>query len=326
MEENRKAIKFMSNKSKIEIIKKLKKLMAHERSARMMGNEGDNFKHWIEELRTRHNITQEIKLDAETEAHAFDDYGGEPIFAPDSKLFKKRRIFWEEVLTHNLCVYFGCRTIVFGKNNLKVVVGEKNDRAKVIKSFLHLHETAIEGYAEFIEPRRHTLSLKEKRLKRESFLHGFSYGIQQRLEQFKAAEAELNQIEKHHGVRPARLDGQTNALVRKESIEVREKREELNHELDQMPTQREPTFTEIDEQGFFAGFTTGASCAITDEISLPAKQAFDDLQEVRDVVRKKREEELRVQNYGLHWWKYSGTSSTSTTTFSGVQRSLIFED
>lgn len=281
----------MSKKSKIEIIKKIKKLMAHERSARMMGNigEADNFRAKIEELRAAHSITQEIKLDAETEADAFIDYGGEPVFRPDSKLFRKHRVFWEEALFANLCAYFECRPIVYKENNLKVVVGEKEKRAKVIKSYLHLHRTALKEFSEFIRPRRAGLTFEARGLRRKSFLFGFGFVLQQRLEHFKSAEIELAWLEKVSGIRPARIEGQTGALVKKESIAVSEKRAAIDREIDELPkTQEEPFDVEIEEESFFAGINAGMVCPISDDVALPARQAFDDLNEVRERLERRQ--------------------------------------
>lgn len=302
--------------------------MAHERSARMIGNvgEADNFKQKIEELRAKHQITQEIKLDATSESEAFDDYGGEPVFPPTSKLFKKRRIFWEEALFFNLCVYFDCHPVVFKKNNLKIVIGEKDNRAKVGKTYLHLHAEASSGYADYIKPIRANYSLKEKRLMRKSFLIGFGYILQIRLESLQNVTNRLAQIENRHNIVPARFKEST-ALIKKESIVIKEKREEINRELDQMDRTKttEPKVEELDDDACMAGYQCGAECSLSDEIELAARQATEDLNEVENMLRQRYEENInrmsnQFRNYS-NWRK-----PRASTTYSGVQMSFVFDE
>lgn len=313
--------------SKIKIIKTLKKLMAHERSARMLGNvgEADNFKQKIEELRAKHDITQEIKLDAETESEAFDDYGGEPVFPPTSKLFRKRRIFWEEALFFNLCVYFECRPVCFKKNNLKIIVGEKEQRERVRKSYLHLHAEGLRGYAEYIKPLSQELSLKEKLNCRKSFLFGFSYRLQMRLSSLNNIANRLAQFEDKHGIIPARLKEST-ALIRKESIVIKEKREEINRELDELDKVKtsEPKVDDLNDDATMAGFWFGSECSLSDEIALAARQASEDLNEVENIFRQRYEERVSSINDSMrrysNWRMPKRTSDTPD-----YQMSFIFD-
>ena len=314
--------------SKIKIIKTLKKLMAHERSARLIGNiaEADNFKQKIEELRAKHNITQEIKLDAATESEAFDDYGGEPVFTPNSKLFRKRRIFWEEALFFNLCVYFDCRPVVFKKNNLKIVVGDKEKRTLVKNSYLHLHAEALRGFGDYLKPIREECSLKEKRRKRTSFLIGFGYILQIRLESYENVTNRLTQIEEQTGIVPARFKEST-ALIKKESIAIHEKREEVNRELDQLDQFKtlEPKVEEIDDDAASAGYLFGAECSLSDEMELPIRQASEDLSEVERLLRQRYEERVNAMPNRMRTYS-NWTTASATATYSGVQMSFIFDE
>lgn len=285
--------------SKIKIIKTLKKMMAHERSARTIGNiaEADLYADKIAELRAKHNITQEIRLDAETEARAFDDYDGEQVFTADSKLFQKRRVAWEETLFAALCNYFDCRPVVFLHHNLKIVVGERDNRAKVIESYLHCTAKAIESYDEFILPERKRLTLKAKRLLRKSFLLGFNFGVISRLEKYTAVLKRLSAFKENYDIEPQRTQS---ALVRRESIEISEKREEINRTLDAIEenaAEVKPKQIEVDPVAFHIGMSSGASCSLTEAVELSAAQTSEDLRECENLYREKMNRESSGFSY-----------------------------
>lgn len=312
------------NMSKIKIIGRLKKLMAHERSARTIGRsaEADLYAEKIAELRRKHNITQEIKLDGEDESNAYQNFGGEPVFKQESKFFKRRRIHWQEALCHNLGNYFNCRIIVFREHNMKVVIGEKEDRRRVIKSYLHLHEIAEKEFRQYLKSKKDS-SLKEKVLYRNSYFYGFSYAIQMRLMKFRETAETVEQIEKVYGILPERMKD-TTALVRRETIDV-SKRQEFDKELDRMletnekkcRKQKQTSMMEINQQAGDAGFTFGFECALTDEIVLPGKQAEADLAEVGEILM---EREMQRRRYALF------NHFSTVETFRGVQIHFEFGD
>ena len=167
-----------------KIIERLKKLIRHEQSARAAGSvgEADNFKEKIEALRLKHGITEEIHLEEEEL-----NFAGELVFQQHSKHFKKKRVFWEENLFANLCAFFNCHPIVFKKGNLKAVVGEKAERANVIKAYLHLTETAKEKSQSYLVERLKSEDLKPalRRTIKESFCHGFAHGIALRFQGYR---------------------------------------------------------------------------------------------------------------------------------------------
>ena len=315
--------------SKIKIIRKLKKLMLHERSARLVGNaaEADRFAEIIARLRERHNVTEEIPLDdASDQASAFNRFGGEPVFKPDSKMFRRKRIVWQEAMFHIICTFFDCRAVVFRGSNLKVVVGEKPERERVIRSYLHLHECAESEAAEYLADFKGEPSA-DNRVRKSSFLHGFAYAVSERLAACLNAREEIEQIAEETGIRPARLEGQ--ALVKIDRVEITEQQKQIAERVEKLPKIKKPQITRLDDDALRSGYIAGAEAPLGDEILLPARQTADDLEE----VRRRRDEQHRkifwedsfVQN-GI--WRYgtAGTSSTTGTGFSGWQMTLIFDE
>lgn len=296
--------------------------MLHERSARVIESlaEAERFAERIKILREKHSITQEIVLDEEDEFGALDDFDGEFVFPPDSPLFKRKRIIWEEQLFNYVTDYFGCRSVYYKNCNLKAVVGEKATREKVIKSYLYLHETALklmEDFTKEVESNYENFSGEIKRFARASFQHGFVNGIFDRLSNFKRLEMELKKWQKH-------LGGEVTAqieqgLIKSEKIVSTKKREKIEEDLSQIPVMKAPSEINIDENAFLIGMQKGHECELPDEIAKPAIENYEKLTEIQENIRREQQSRYRVTFY------YS-SSSTADAYYAPVQMPLIFDE
>lgn len=316
--------------SKIKIIKRLKKLMLHERSARVIGNEAeaDRFAETIADLRAKHGITQEIVLD-ETGDENYSAYGGESLFDETDPMFRRQRVYWEEVMFGNVCAFFGCWAVLFRKTNLKVVIGEPEQREKVKTAYLHLYRTATGTATCFLENFPDGTA-SENRLRRQSFLYGFTEAVRQRLSYCARARMELDELCASNDVIPQRvrlLEQQSGALVKTEKIAVREQREMLDKKIEKLKPPPPPKIGCFDDEAFFAGMREGAGCSLTDQIELPATEMFKDLEDVRRQIEERKRrlfwEDHFVKSGNFY---YGGSKTSSTRTYQGRQMTFVFDE
>lgn len=317
--------------SKIKIIQKIKKMMIHERSARLIGSEkeADNFKLRIEALRQKHNITQEIIIDELPEFDPRDGFYGEPLFDMSSPLFRNKRIIWEEVVFGSVAEYFKCRTLILKSTNLKIVIGEPADRKKVIDSFHFLYAFANKQAGEYnqrFKDAKAKLKPHDYRLNRESFLHGFSFGLSQRLARFRDAEKHLKALKEVSGESDSPAEGETTALVKTEKIVLSEQRENIEKNLKDIKTAPGPKINVIDEDAFISGINTASECALSEEIALSASKTAEDLRNVQEKMQREHEERLQ-RTYSFINSRFRFGSSDSTITNNRVsQRRFVFDE
>ena len=291
--------------------------MLHERSARLIGNkeEADRYAEQIATLRTKHEITQEIVIDEEDYTR-FDDYDGELVFGEDSPMFRRKRIVWEENLCAASALFFDCRSVSFKRSNIKVVIGEKTNRKKVIDSYLFLYELANKKSAEYLEARANTQDSfygEHKRTARECFLLGFAWGIVNRFGKFKEMEQELRYYQKRLGGDQAEESGQ--GLVKSEKIVDTKKRAQINEEVSNLKAAPKSQIKKVDETAGNAGVKFGLECELPEEIQTIAKEVLEQVDKLREQIRRER-----VARYGF----YSGTGTVYI--YPPVQMKINFND
>lgn len=160
------------------------------RQAKSSGNaeylvEAEAFEQKIDYLRERYSITEEILFE-EQRAEACAESDREFVFHVGSKLFRRKRIFWQQQIFSPLCPFFDCVGLFQAGSNLKTVIGEKPQRRKVATSYLHLHEGGEEladNYIELVKQPESSVQFinGQTRLFRQSFLYGFSEGVARRI-------------------------------------------------------------------------------------------------------------------------------------------------
>jgi hypothetical protein len=306
--------------SKIKIIEKIKKLMLHERSARLIESyaEADRFAEQINALREKHSITQEIIID-EDDFSALDDFDGEFVFTPDSPMFKRKRVIWEEQLFTYAAGYFECRGLLYKRSNLKAVVGEKEAREKAVKSYLFLYEMAQKLLEEFTDEFNDDVDFtgQTKRLARESFLHGFVSGIFERLSNFKEMELHLKDWQKHIGGQIEEQSSQ--GLVKTDKIVSSKKREKIEEAVNDLPIVEEPKPREVSGKAFYHGMKSGLECELNEEITKPAIENYEKFSEIQEKIRRQQQSRYNIRfSYGYN--------STSVTYQAPVQMRFIFDE
>ena len=265
--------------------------MLHERSARAIGNDAevDAFAAQVKFLREKHQIFEEIPL--EDDFSELNDYNAELVFSPASPLFRRKRIFWQESVCGSIAQFFGCRSGVIPKTNLKFVIGNKTTRRRVIDSYLHQHEQAVKQASEFIagENSKQKQSPAEARLAKESFLLGFSFGLLQRLAQVKQAEEEIKTFHLQRSNQP----DISQALVKSERIVISEQRQRIDSHIDQDKKSPEPKIEKLDDEAFSAGIDAARCTALSEELALPEQKVSDELDEIMEVIRAEELERQR---------------------------------
>lgn len=325
--------KAKKSKSKSEIIKQIRKLMIHERSARQIGSigEADSFAAKISALRAKHEVTQEIVIDDSPDY----DFDGEPVFMPDSEMFRRKSIFWESTLFVAVCLYFDCRPLSHSSSNLKFVVGEKENRKKAIKSYLHLYKEARRESDEYLSRMAASNEALETntQIARRSFFLGFAFHIAQRLSGFKYNEAQLKKLRKYFPNENS-ISANPDGLMKSEKIittEQLKKRESIEQDLSKLKKPPEPKIEVLDSDAYIAGIDAAELSSMTDEILIPAKAVFEEAVELSN-RRQAQYDEMQERAWGMG--ADAGTPSGSTTvyrtylktTYAGVQGNFDFSE
>jgi hypothetical protein len=304
---------------KSKIILKLKKLMRHERSARAVGNtaEADAFAGTILFLREKHQIFEEIPLDDFQDA----DWGAELIFDAKSPLFRTERVLWEEGLCLITAAFFGCGFDFQVFTNLKRVIGKKEDRKRVKRTFLFLHSVATDKAKDLLEGLPEETRAADIRMIEESFLLGFIEGLFERLSVVKQAEQEIQEFRIQRGETE-----NAQALVKSERIIIPEKRPSQKSKAPEIQFSENQTevISEInlDEPAFILGKQFAFSTALSDDLELPVQKVKDEVEEINALIRSEREE-MRRRAMGEFYYGFDrSVSSPSSTVY--VQVSFDF--
>lgn len=273
---------------KSTIIDKIRKALRLEKSNRLFGNrhEAGNCRRLIEKLRRQHNISEEISLD-ETEENS-----SELIFPASSEYYRRRRIIWQEVVFEAAAHFFGCRPLVKSGTNLKIVVGEKNARAQVRRSYLSIHEQAPAVAQSYLL--KQLLDSPEmppdtRRLIKTSFLHGFGFGLISRLGQIKVSEDNLTRLQ----IASAEfLTGgdQSVAMVPSRGSGSGTERNRLERKNGAAKSVSNIRIEKLDEEAFIAGSNFGWTSELPGDIADYAKAH---LERIRDYTAKMQEAEER---------------------------------
>ncbi len=295
---------------KLKIVKLLKKLIRHERSARAIGNfgEADNYARQIRFLREKHNIFEEIPLEEDADFEN-EGYDAEFAFTAVSPLFRRKRIVWEENLFHLLCDYFGCGMNLIPRTNLKIAVGEKAERRAVIESYLHLSEISRKSADKFLIENSDfkIMNAPLKKLARESFLHGFCHGIFNRLQIVKSAEEKIEEINRELHRRnltnletdsePSDQPIQSQALVKSRRIITSDRKRQLDEKYSKAKKIRRIKIKTVDEDSYRAGGDEARICPLNDEIAIPAKTIFDDLDKASNKLAGHNRYQVKIPLY-----------------------------
>jgi hypothetical protein len=205
------------------MIDKLNKLIAHEKSARKIGNvaEAEAFAAKIQELLFKH------KLDM-TDLEYSEDEANEPVdaeFVSEYDLTGTRRNTdksqgWVGVLINAVAKANFCRAIGSRKGNGTTLVGQPTDRATAKALFKYLYDTCIEAAP------AHTLAHcgywadpQEKRRFNKGFKFGFACAIAERL---AVEKSKLKAGAQQQGlIRIDQLEKKVDAKVREEFPSLR---------------------------------------------------------------------------------------------------------
>jgi hypothetical protein len=185
--------------SLFKVIKKILKLMAHEKSARGYGNENEAnlYADRIADLRQKHGITQELILEEQERPPAQER---EPVFNVGSRRFKRKRIFWQEELLGGICYFTGCEAFFDGNSNLKWVRGEKAARKRAIELYLANHdllELKADAFISRVNGHGIPYPIKTIRMAQESFLLGYVVSIQRDYLEMRRIDHRITELEEH---------------------------------------------------------------------------------------------------------------------------------
>lgn len=261
------------------IIEKLQKLIAHEQSARKIGNqaEAEAFAGRIQELLTKHKLSMgDLEFDQQEAA--------EPIKREHVKMSDvglkndHKRVQWTEYLASGIAEVNCCRALVFPGWNGITIVGRESDRQAVIWLFGFLARTAqdlatkeaktyrdtpdftLDSLVAVVKRGIETKSAEARAVKRfkSSFLLGFAVAVVRRLEEQKKATA--GAAEMQAAVNAA--GGRSTALAR---IDRADKAVKDFVESEVKGTARERK-VDVEGHGFSRGFDAGQKANITGKV------------------------------------------------------------
>jgi hypothetical protein len=226
-----------------QTITKLKKLIAHEQSARAIGSvaEAEAFAERIHEWLIRHKLSmQEVEL-ASKEDQEVDG----------TELGGTKREVWLECLAGNIAESYFCQAIArtYRKGGFSIIIiGRKADREIVVELLAYFEQLARElaeaGATEYREVLRlahvrgATLGAATKRF-RYSFLTGFSLSLCARFRESKEKSEQSMAL--------VRCDGKVKEFM-------------SNFELGEA---KMPYFPRLGAAGFIAGSESGSRVALT---------------------------------------------------------------
>lgn len=153
-----------------DIVDKIKKMLAHEASARKIGSvaEASAFAERIQELMLKHKLRPEDLGDTDQ-----GEVVGETVIkATPGGRYGARRTWWRDQLMHVVAEAHFCRSIVISKTNLTSLVGRDSDRAITLAMYAFLLATMRRLAAAADRSRR-----RRAKTFRTSFYHGFIKAI-----------------------------------------------------------------------------------------------------------------------------------------------------
>lgn len=170
------------------VLRKLKKMQAHEESARKIGStqEAEAFAQAIQRLLAQYQISMtEVQFTEHLEQEAVDkemieweDYGFK---------FKRRRTYWIEELSHMVCKAYGCRFLIHPGTNCISVVGRNPNRQ--VAAYVIGTLTYAADRISYLEHEKYRIRMEREgrvgaaRGYRASFLEGMIRRLGQRLEE-----------------------------------------------------------------------------------------------------------------------------------------------
>lgn len=172
------------------IMDRLQKLIAHEKSARSIGNieEAEAFAAKVAELLFKHNLSMS---DVEIKEQELN----EPI-AREYVQGKAGRAVWMEILASAVATSCFCRHLIIGKTSTQIFVGRTSDRQAAAALFRHLVGCAVSMCnmeKRNLRDRNPFLDARERQKYAHefgrSYLLGFASAVSRRL------EAERRQLE-----------------------------------------------------------------------------------------------------------------------------------
>jgi hypothetical protein len=322
---------------RLKTLEKLGNLYRHAKSAVGYGNkcEARDYYRKIIRLCRKHKIDrQEFYASfSRRQQHQRNPLAdGEAVFMHESKLFRRRRVIWEECLFKTVVKYFGCRAFVNSLNNIKIVVGPAPQRRLCIDTFLHLFESAR------VEAKNYVTQIKsesaatgtapdrtQQSLLKRSFYYGFAHGMSSRLTSLSAAlqavmlyESSLQEKSAALVVFAGQLDAPNQSAL---PLPVPKIKREM-----------------LDIHAYYAGMSTGNFVALTDALQLVEQAAHGGIREIETLKaaerrRKSQIEEMRlIKNAGGRGfrrvagnYRYEIITAQPIETFAGVQQSFRFE-
>lgn len=186
--------------SVIKIARKIVNLLKNAKSLRQNGfhHAADKYEESARRLKEKHNIKQELLEEEIPRPKNLEEL----VFNVGSKLFRRKRIAWQEAIFESCCKFYHCDGFTFPRSNLKVVSGEKEVRKQFIETYLHFHiegEKQADIYLTALKverahpfPTYETLNEEfDPQTEKRSFLLGFCGGVSQRLNELKRMKEEI---------------------------------------------------------------------------------------------------------------------------------------
>ncbi len=190
--------------SVIKIARKIMNLLRNAKSLRETGfhQAADKYEESARKLREKHNIKQELLEEEIPRPKNLEEL----VFNVGSKLFRRKRIAWQEAIFESCVFFYDCEGFTFPRSNLKVVSGEEEVRKRFIATYLHFHiegEKQADNYLTGIKVERarpfpsaeYFNSEFDPQTERRSFLLGFCGDVSQRLNELKQMKEQIEFLE-----------------------------------------------------------------------------------------------------------------------------------
>lgn len=164
------------------ILEKLRKLLAHERSARNVGSvsEAESFAEKIQELLTKYKLDMtDVELDAREEGESIDWDVASPSQAGHSDV--AHVVVWQYAIASGIAKCNGCVAVATKGNSIKFT-GRTSDRELCKMFFLYMLELARDLVNAALEDARSERFIDAKDFKR-SWYSGFGMVLESRLEE-----------------------------------------------------------------------------------------------------------------------------------------------
>jgi hypothetical protein len=164
------------------ILTKLQKLIAHEQSARSVGNiaEAAAFASKIQELLLAHNLDMSDVKGAE---HSQEDNVVGDDFVASTRKTRTGHSVWMENLASASARSMFCKFMIETRSNTYIFVGTKENRTAAIYMYNYLKATAEELNKKDLKAYReaHPGVYVNSALFRNGFVHGFTTAVRERL-------------------------------------------------------------------------------------------------------------------------------------------------